>query len=112
MTYALGQRARAMCDRCGFEVPYRDLVEEWNGLKTCPSCFDEKHPQEQPRAHLPDPEALYDPRPDSDVEAGQGFVYIDSWSMDPTKGINSSIGMGFDGIRATLSVGDVTVTTT
>ena len=40
MTYALGKYAKAICDRCGFEYKLSALKEEWNGLKTCPECFE------------------------------------------------------------------------
>ena len=43
MAYAVGKYARAICDRCGFEYKYLELRKEWNGLKTCPSCFEPKH---------------------------------------------------------------------
>ena len=34
MAYAVGKYAKAICDRCGFEYPYLELQEEWNGQKT------------------------------------------------------------------------------
>ena len=45
MAYATGKFARALCDRCGFEYKLNELKEEWNGAKTCPSCYESKHPQ-------------------------------------------------------------------
>ncbi len=68
--YARGTKSRAMCDRCGFEVPYLDLRTEWNGLRVCQiyDCYEEKHPQLEPRSVV-DAEILVQPRPDNDVEA-------------------------------------------
>ena len=37
--------------------------QEWNGLFTCPECFEPKHPQLDPPYHPADPIALQDPRP-------------------------------------------------
>jgi hypothetical protein len=68
--YAKGTKSRAMCDRCGFEVPYTDLKKEWNGLMVCQmwDCYEPKHPQLEPRT-VSDAEALRNPRPDTDTEA-------------------------------------------
>ena len=76
MAYAIGKYAKAICDRCGFEYKLNQLKEEWNGLKTCPSCFEVKHPQLEPLPHVMDPEALYKPRPNEDVGVGEGFVVV------------------------------------
>ena len=63
MAYATGKYAIAQCDRCSFEYPLNQLKKEWNGLKTCPECWEPKHPQLEPLPHVMDPEALYEPRP-------------------------------------------------
>ena len=68
MAYASAKFARALCDRCGFEYKLLDLKKEWNNLKTCPNCFETKHPQLEPKPAISDPEALYEPRPNNDVE--------------------------------------------
>ena len=62
MAYAVGKYAKAICDRCGFEYPYLELQEEWNGQKTCPECYEPKHPQLTPSPPPADAEALYQPR--------------------------------------------------
>jgi len=64
MAYAVGSYANALCDRCGFQYPYRSLQTEWNGLKVCPECFENKHPQLEPNIPPADPEALFQPRID------------------------------------------------
>ena len=63
MAYALGKYAKAICDRCGFQYKLSELRQEWNGLFTCPSCFEPKHPQLDPAYHSADAIALKDPRP-------------------------------------------------
>ena len=63
VAYAHGAQSRAICDRCGFEVPYSDLREEWNGLRTCSTynCWEPKQPQLEPRSVV-DAEILRTPR--------------------------------------------------
>lgn len=63
MTFATGKFALAICDRCGQQYKYHQLQQEWNGLFTCPECFEPKHPQLDPPYHPADPIAIKDPRP-------------------------------------------------
>ena len=63
MTFANGNRAIALCDRCGQQYKYLQLRQEWNGLFTCPDCFDPKHPQLEPPHHRADAQALPWSRP-------------------------------------------------
>lgn len=46
------------------QYPYLSLRKEWNGLRTCTECWEEKHPQLDPTYPVPEPQALYEPRPD------------------------------------------------
>ena len=55
MAYASGKKALAICDRCGFRYRLHELKKEWNGLKTCPNCFETKHPQLEPHTSPSDP---------------------------------------------------------
>ena len=75
MKFATGQYALALCDRCGQQYDYISLRQEWNGLRVCPECFEEKHPQLEPHPVPFEPEALRDPRPDRkeplDILVGQ-----------------------------------------
>lgn len=103
MAYASGKHAKAMCDICGFEVRYQDLQPQWDGFRACSECWTPRHPQDFPRIVITDPEALRDPRPDNDVEAGQGVVYI------YTDTIATPVGAAFKGLNATGSIGTVTV---
>jgi hypothetical protein len=41
------------------------MKTEWNGLKVGPDEYEEKHPQLEPRRTVIDPQALRDPRPDT-----------------------------------------------
>ena len=70
-----------------------------------------QHPQLDPPRHLVDPQALKNPRPSVPASqvAGAGVVK----TIDPNRMITvtgDSIGSAFDGIKATISVGTVTVT--
>ena len=78
MAYASGKFSKAQCDRCGFVYDYPELKTEWNGLKTCPTCYEIKHPQLEPIRHVVDPEALREARPDNDKEVGLGKVVTTS----------------------------------
>ena len=76
MAYASGKFAVGLCDRCGFEYKLNSLKKEWNGLKTCVSCYESKHPQLDPHTAPADPQALYQPRPNTDKEVGEGYVVV------------------------------------
>ncbi len=58
MAYATGKFALGICDRCGFQCNYLDMMKEWNGLKVCQECFESKQPQLTP-AIPRDVEALF-----------------------------------------------------
>ena len=63
MTFANGNRAIALCDRCGPQYKYLQLRQEWIGLFTCPDCFEPKHPQLDPRNPGADGQGLRNARP-------------------------------------------------
>ena len=44
------------------------MLTEWNGAKVGPDDYEAKHPQLEPSSPGPDPQALYDPRPDTNSE--------------------------------------------
>ena len=87
MAFASGRYSRAICDRCGQEYKYQQLKKEWNGLFVCPSCYEPKHPQLDPPYHPPDPEALQDPRVESnkilkdDSPTGPNDATFDTFSQ-------------------------------
>jgi len=89
--HATGARSEAICDRCGFMYGYRQLKLEWQGLRTCPECWESKHPQLDPIYPPTEPQALANPRPDRiepmDVPVGQEiFPFIQNTS---TQGVTS-----------------------
>ena len=99
MAYASGKFAYALCDRCGFRYKYKDLRKEWNGAKTCRSCYEEKHPQLETTRNVIDPEALYEARPNTDVEVGNGRVSTN----------NDLVGRTFVGLKTNTSLGSINV---
>ena len=102
MAYASGKFAYALCDRCGFRYKYKDLRKEWNGAKTCRSCYEEKHPQLETTRNVIDPEALYEARPNTDREVGNGRVSTN----------NDLVGRTFVGFKTDVSLGTLTVSET
>ena len=112
MAYASGKFAVGLCDRCGFEYKLNSLKKEWNGLKTCVSCYESKHPQLDPHTAPADPQALYQPRPNTDKEVGEGFVVVTSSNIFQNDFMNPSIlPSNFVVEKVTASVGEVTITT-
>lgn len=68
--YASGKDQSAICDRCGFSVPYLSIKPEWNGLRVCEDCWESKHPQLEPtKKDLSDPKPLRHPRPDTSSQS-------------------------------------------
>lgn len=69
--FASGRKALAICDVCGFACKLRELKSlvvkgKITNVKACPECWN----PDQPQLHLgevpvSDPQALRDPRPDS-----------------------------------------------
>jgi|TARA_R100000329_G_scaffold140767_1_gene123211 hypothetical protein len=119
MSYASGKYAYGICDRCGFRYRLAELQKEWNNLKTCPECFESKSPQLDPLPHTADPQALYDPRPDTTTQtASLGVVRTNTISEFDSKGVylgtggmtttNDPIGTDFEGLEATGEIGTIT----
>lgn len=63
--YAVGKNAYGISDRSGFRYRLREMRTEWNGLKVGPDEYEPKQPQLNPVTHFADPEALFDPRPNT-----------------------------------------------
>ena len=101
MRYASGKKSLAICDRCGQRYRYLKLRKEWTGLKTCPDCFETKHPQLEPSKVPFEPQVLHEPRIDVREDNIPFTVYT---NVD--LGI---IGTKLDSFEATASVGTVTV---
>ena len=68
--FASGKIALATCDRCFLTYKYLEMRQEWNGLRVCPSCFDDKHPQLTPPKTPVDAEALRHARPEGSDSIG------------------------------------------
>ncbi len=98
--FSSGKFAKAMCDRCGNEIYYKKLKLEWTGLRVCRDCWDPKTALEFPTNFPSDAEALRDPRPDADVEASNGAVFIGADDLGQT--------FSLDALQ--IELGNVTVT--
>lgn len=119
MAFASNKNAYGICDRCGFRYGLRELRKEWNGLKTCPECFEPKHPQLEPILQPVDPEALRQARPtEAPPTTGYGIIRTGNTknalgesapSMDVNH--NDPIGTSFDLQNLEASLGDVTIVT-
>ena len=60
---ARGKYAKMISDRSGFEFPYKEMVQEWNGSWVHKSEFEPKHPQENTKARHHEAESLSNARP-------------------------------------------------
>jgi len=75
--YASGKYAYGISDRSGFRYRLADMITEWNGLKVGPDEYEPKHPQLEPISPGSDPQALFEPRPDTSTEvAGQRLLIM------------------------------------
>jgi len=63
--YASGKHAIAISDRSGLRFPYSEMVREWNGSLVHTSEYEPKQPQLEPKPVGSDPQALFNPRPQS-----------------------------------------------
>ncbi len=104
--YATGAHAKAICDKCGLSYPYLSLRAEWNGLRTCPECWDAKHPALEP-VTVVDSEALRFARPSTHKREDARAVIL--------SGVAASFTMGEDGhnlISAGVNISETGVSTT
>ena len=108
MAYASGKHAWGISDRSGRRYRLREMKTEWTGAKVGPDEFEPKHPQLYPPKAYPDPQALRNPRPETQLAEQRavqwgwnpvGFAYIPGLSPS-----NNLVAQG--------SVGTVTVVTT
>ena len=71
--YARGKYALAICDRCGCRTRYLELRNQIvnsapTGLKVCPDCLDQDHPQlKLNKVRIYDPQGLRQPRGEIDI---------------------------------------------
>ena len=107
-TFATGKHALAICDRCAQQYKFHQLQQEWNGLKTCPECFEVKHPQLDPSHHDADAQALPWARPARQEPmvvfvGASGDSSFESNGMEPSTEIRK--------LLIATKVGNVTVST-
>jgi hypothetical protein len=126
--FANGAKAFGFCDRCGFRFDLKKLKNEViktkrTAIKSCPQCWSKDHPQLLLGMFpVSDPQALRDPRPDTNTWYLSGVTATGSfgggsrvieWGWAPIGGSsgfdapltpNSLVGQGY--------VGTVTIVTT
>jgi hypothetical protein len=61
--FSKGRNALMISDRSGAAFPYREMVQEWNGLWVHTSEYEPKQPQIDPRPVGSDPQALQHAKP-------------------------------------------------
>ena len=76
--FSKGRFALMISDRSGAAVPYREMVQEWNGAWVHNSEYEPKQPQVSPRPHGADPQALEHAKP-----ARTEFAVADLLENDP-----------------------------
>jgi len=128
MSFASGKNAYGISDRSGFRYRLRDMKTEWNGLKVGPDEYEAKHPQLDPRRRVIDPQALRDPRPDTNnsIPETVSFPAFNTETLEyvPLATMIGRVGtvtfggsvitptnVNPTGVSATASVGSVTVST-
>lgn len=67
MAYTPGG-TKAICDRCGFEYPLRELRKEWTGLMVCREDWDSRPEEMTPPRVRPEGVPLRNSRPDNQVD--------------------------------------------
>ena len=87
MAYASDKNAYGISDRSGFRYRLKDMRVEWTGAKVGKDEFEPKHPQLFPPRVGPDPQALKNPRPESNLEDQRNFQY--GWN--PVGGIGDGV---------------------
>lgn len=111
--FALGKRALAVCDRCGFQYNLKQLkpltikTKQVNIL-VCPTCWEPDQPQLQLGMYVvEDPQALRNPRPDTSYSESRDI----QWGWDPV-GLNNPLELNnlSNNLVATGIVNTVSVT--
>ena len=98
--FASNKKALGVCDVCGFTYKLRELRKEFKkgrdtNIKACPECWDGDHPQlKLGEFPVHDPQALRDPRPDSNQYAASRAL------IEPVRPV---VGTGFIG-QATVQI--------
>ena len=107
MAYASGRNAYGISDRSGRRYRLREMKTEWTGAKVGPDEFEPKHPQLFPPRAFPDPQALRDPRPESELTEQRSIQYgYNPVGFRDIPGVTPENNLIADG-----EVGTVTITT-
>tara|TARA_R100001594_G_C3955464_1_gene244066 strand:- start:18 stop:359 length:342 start_codon:yes stop_codon:yes gene_type:complete len=112
MGYAVGKKAKGVCDRCGFTYLLSDLKYEIedqkrNGLRVCFECLDEDQPQLQlGKIKHTESISLFDPRPNTGKKSSRSY-----YAFDPIGGGLTEFGSSTMGLKMTGKVGKLTVST-
>ena len=107
MAYASDKNAYGISDRSGFRYRLRDMRVEWTGAKVGKDEFEPKHPQLFPPKVGPDPQALRNPRPETNLTEERSIQY----GFNPVGYRGDAHGFTENNLVAKASVGEVTVTT-
>lgn len=114
--FANGAKAFGFCDLCGFRFDLKRLKNlvvktKQTQLRACPQCWTPDHPQLQLGMYpIADPQAIRDPRPDTNTWFVPSGSRVVEWGWNPVGGskdfdavltVNSLVGVG--------EVGNVTI---
>jgi hypothetical protein len=126
--FASGRWAISQCDRCNFRFPLKILrrlvIKTKNvNILVCPECYEPDQPQLQLGMYpVNDPQALRNPRPDSNsyITSGvnvdgnpSGGSRIFQWGYAPVGGARANAdGLTPNNLALGVTLGTVTVTTT
>jgi hypothetical protein len=125
--FASGRWAISQCDRCNFRFPLKILrrlvIKTKNvNILVCPECWEPDQPQLQLGLYpINDPQALRNPRPDSNsyITSGvnvdgnpSGGSRIFQWGYAPVGGARANAaGLTPNNLALGITLGTVTVTT-
>ena len=120
--YSSGKRSYLIDDRTGRKIRYRDARTEWTGLRVHKNELEEKHPQLTPPRVDPEPQNLWNPRPDGDDEGasvdfrengrvGVGARGVVEFSSHGASGSAIEISPDLSGIEVTGTIGVESVAT-
>ena len=114
--YATGVYAQAICDKCGLSYPYLELRPEWNGVRSCPECWDIKHPSLSPVTAF-DGEALRfsragaNEREDARAVILNGVTIASLLGTDGSKLVRADTILTETGLEITSALGTISIFT-
>ena len=125
--FATGKKAYGISDRSGFRYRLKDMRREWNGLLVGKDEWEEKHPQLEPIHTFSDPQAIKNPRPETNLyeerQIQWGWAPVGFQSQPDISPANNLVATGQAGVVnifvppipagsvGTTAVGSVTVIT-